>query len=185
MPEVNGTIRRREERLIAVDPQLLVDRRGVILGRVALRNDVPALFIGLTDDLTTRHSRTGEGHRIGVRPMIAALMLVDPRRATELGHETDQRLSQQAPLFEVLEQGGKRLIEAAHHHPVTEAVSSGTRTTGSRKFARLVGVDEVMMVPVEIAAARFALRSVRPTGIDSDKSHARFDQLATDQIAAS
>src|SRR5207302_1775379 len=76
------------------------------------------------DPQPTSGGPAGEDDRIGVRPVIAALELVQPRRPAELRHETDERLGQQAADVQVVDQRGERPVRAAHHHPVADAIAS-------------------------------------------------------------
>ena len=52
----------------------------------------------------------GHDHRLALRPVVAAGVLVDLRRAAEVAGPVDQRLVQQPAVLQVFEQGGERPV---------------------------------------------------------------------------
>ena len=68
------------------------------------------LAVGAAVHLTAANAAAGEGHRVAERIMIAACPR-HARRAAELGQPHNQRRLQQAAIGQVVEQGGRALIQ--------------------------------------------------------------------------
>src|SRR5262249_40465850 len=79
-------------------------------GRDRMHFGVAAGAVRFADDLSATNAAAGEGHRVAVRPMIAAGVFVDERSAAEITHPNYQRAVEQAALRQVFEQGGVRLF---------------------------------------------------------------------------
>src|ERR1041385_586803 len=131
------TLRRKEdraivrgvERLAAIDAEFFVDRRRVILDRISGRiRDVATVAIGRAYELSARDARTGKREGERMRPVIAALAVIDLRRATEFGHEADERFVDQPTLRHIFDQRGESLIGRTHHWPRADAPASRART---------------------------------------------------------
>ena len=72
--------------------------------------------VGSAQDETAFDAPTGQQHGLAVNPVVAAVLtagarVADAGLAPHLAQEHDQRLVQQAPLGQILDQGGERLIE--------------------------------------------------------------------------
>ena len=69
--------------------------------------------IGSADDLPTTHATAREEERPRGTPVIAPAFPIDPRGATELRQEDDERPFEQAALVQVVEQSRARAIDAS------------------------------------------------------------------------
>ncbi len=63
--------------------------------------------IGRTVTIAAFYAATCQEHRITTGPMVAAIVLVDPRCAAELAHPDYQRFVQQSALLQIGEQHGQ------------------------------------------------------------------------------
>ncbi len=111
----------------AVDAEFLVNTNRVILWSEGEIGNIASVAVGATDDLAARHASASERDGIRAHVMIAALVAIELRRAAKLRDEANQRLIQQASLVQVLDQGGKGMVHAAHHHPVPDSSRPGPR----------------------------------------------------------
>ena len=76
------------------------------------------LGVGRPDDLPRLGPTPGEQDRLRHRPVVASRLGVDPRRAPHFAHHDHQRVVQQAPLFEVGDQRGERLVGRGDQVPL-------------------------------------------------------------------
>ena len=113
--------------------------------------------------------------------MVAAFKSVEARRSTELGYESDEGVFQQASVFEVCYERREGLICAAHHDPMSDAVTALTTGSVSNRAARAFIIDIVVVVPVHVETAGRFVRQ-RFSDIDRHESNAAFDQSSPHQI---
>jgi hypothetical protein len=59
-----------------------------------------------------------------MRPVVAALEFIQPRSPAKLGREHHQGIFEQPAFVHVGDQGGERLVGAAHHDPMANAVAA-------------------------------------------------------------
>ena len=74
-------------------------------------NDVDAVFVGGADDLAVFHAAAADHDRPASRPVIAARVLIDPRRAAELTHPDDRGRLEQPAVGQVGDQRRHALVE--------------------------------------------------------------------------
>ena len=97
----------------------------MVLVKVAIRSitpigmvdDVDAVLVGGADDLAVLHAAAADHDRPASRPVIAARVLIDPRRAAELTHPDDRRGIEQPPVGQVGDQGRHALVELGEEPP--------------------------------------------------------------------
>src|SRR5262245_38990916 len=94
VPQVDWTPICRVQRLLPIDPELLVDGRGVVFRSMRLIRDVPAISVATTNDLAAGYAGAGEDNRGRVRPVIAALKAVQPRSTAKFGDKANKRLTE-------------------------------------------------------------------------------------------
>src|SRR5262249_19003311 len=80
-----------------------------------VRSDGDAVVVGLAVGGATLDSGTGQETAKGTGVVVAALVVwrSAPRRAAEFRAADDESLVEQAALFQIPDQGGHRLIDAA------------------------------------------------------------------------
>ena len=103
-------------------------------------------------DFARADARAGEQDRLHLRPVLAAALAVDLRRAAEFAHDDDERFFQQAAAGEVVEQGADGGV--------------------GRRGEAVLQVREVVLV--RVPDGRIVRAFVVP--IDRDELHARFEQ---------
>ena len=126
------------DRLAAVDDLDRPAARGRVLGREVdphglghggdqvhhadgTVDDVDAVFVGRADDLAVFHAAAADDDRPASRPVIAARVLIDPRRAAELTHPDDRGGIEQPAVGQVGDQGRHALVELGEK-PLRERV---------------------------------------------------------------
>src|SRR5262249_6797871 len=72
---------------------------------------VPALAVAPADVLAAAYAAAGEDDAEHLGPVVAAGLIVDRRRAAELAHAHDQRVSEPAAVVQVLYQRGECRVE--------------------------------------------------------------------------
>ena len=98
---------------VVVDAQRQAER-GEEVGRVGRPLlDRRAVAAGLADRLAALDAAAGQHGAPGVREVVAALLLVDLRRAAELAHPDDQGRVEQAALLQVVHQRAQAGVERA------------------------------------------------------------------------
>ena len=108
----------------------------------------------------------GKQRRVALRPVVAAGVVVDLRRATKLPNPHDERVVDQPPLLQVIQQHRKRLVCQRVMILVDDLIHPG--------------VVEAVGVP---AAGVDAAAADRLGEVDRRKSHARFHQPPGEQAA--
>src|SRR5262245_47882978 len=83
--------------------QGLADRSHHILRSVRVSIDCRAVFVRLTDGDASLHSGAADHNAPTPRPVVAARVTVDPRRAAELAHPDDRSILQQATLIQIFD----------------------------------------------------------------------------------
>ena len=101
-----------------VDPEQMKDRRVQIVHMHRILGDVVAVFIGLAVDMSTSYPRTGKQCGKAARVVVATIVVGRQRTlringSTELASPNDERIVEQTPFFEVLDQSFGRLIGIA------------------------------------------------------------------------
>jgi hypothetical protein len=94
-----------------VDAQRHGDRGQEVLDADGSIRHLGSVGASLADDLSALDAAAGQHRRPRVRPVIAAAIAVDFRRASKLAHPDKQGRLQHAALFEVAHQGGPGRIE--------------------------------------------------------------------------
>ena len=112
--------------------------------------------------------------------MVAALGFVEAGRAAEFCDEANEGVCEKAALVHVFNEGAEGLVGGAHHPPGADPVAAHA-ALGAGQIARAVGVNVIVMVPVEVAPAR-GFGGVRFADINGDKTHAGFDEFAPRQV---
>ena len=172
------------ERFAKIHPQLSINGRRIVVRRVGLLSNETAVTIGRTDDLSARHAGSSHRNAVGVRPVIAALVLVYLGCSSKLSNETDQGILEQTSIVHVSNQRGECLVDAAHHPPSSKTVTAAASATGTRQVAGGVGVDKVVVIPVQIRSAG-RLFSERLSNIDGDETYTLLNQTPANEVTLS
>ena len=106
-PRLSRTLR------AGIDAQALVERgEQVADAEPGSSPDVHAVLAGGAVDLTALDGPAADHDRPAARPVIAAAVLVDARRAAELAHPHDDGVLPHAAVVQILDQGAHALVEA-------------------------------------------------------------------------
>ena len=81
-------------------------------------DDFGAVFVGGPDEGSALHAAAGHGKGPGVRVVVAAAGLVDPRRAAEFAHCDDEGVFEHATVFEILGELENDVVEVGNNHLV-------------------------------------------------------------------
>ncbi len=98
------------EILVERNPHRVADRRHQVFGTVGGRGHLSAVFVGGTDDFASHQSTPASDHAPTPRPMVAAGIAIDPRRAAELAHPQDDCVAEQPARGQVFDERAHRLI---------------------------------------------------------------------------
>ena len=86
------------------------DRRGQVFRLDGLFLRKSSVCVRLAVDESSLDAATSQQRRVALWPVVAALVLVDVRSATELSHPDNERLVEQAALLQIIQQSGERLV---------------------------------------------------------------------------
>ena len=107
-----------------VDAEAVVQRGEHFLEFHRAIDGLITVLVGGADDLAVVHAAAGEEGKVRARPVVAAVVLVNLRGATELAPHHNGHVLVQAPFLEVNEQRGEPLIEQRHFLARTREVEA-------------------------------------------------------------
>src|SRR5216684_286514 len=97
--------------LLVIESQQVQDGGVHIVNMHAILDGVVAEFIGCAIYKPGLHASARHPHSVAVRIVVATVTKLRPRRAPELPGPDDQRIFQQPPGLQILQQPGDRLVD--------------------------------------------------------------------------
>ena len=89
--------------------------------------------VGGADHLAGTHAAAREQGGVHLRPMVAADLVADPRRAAELAHDDDAAIVGEAAPVQVFDQGADAVVEDRGSLPVAQKIGC---SPGPRRSCR-------------------------------------------------
>src|SRR4051794_8913291 len=106
---------RAERQAFVIDPQAVQDRGVEVVDVNRIAHDVVAVIVGFAVNVTGLDAATGQPYRKATAMMIAAIILLQASltidRSAKLAGPDDERVVEQASLFQIEDQSGLRLID--------------------------------------------------------------------------